>query len=135
MRFKLLGIAATLAVAVVVPASAHHSHGAYMMDWLDLEGKVTEVHLMNPHSWVYIDAAGHGVWALEATYRAHLQRIGVQPGDVKPGDIVKARCHRLRDGSRGCLLGFLWRQNGQVNDWDGQGAAPDEPWGKYALSR
>ncbi|MBI3049140.1 MAG: hypothetical protein HYY76_12610 [Acidobacteria bacterium] len=135
MRFKLLGIAATLAVAVVVPASAHHSHGAYQTEFLDLEGKVTEIHLMNPHSWVYIDVAGQGLWALEATFRSHLQRSGVQPGEVKPGDIVKVRCHRLRDGSRGCLLGFLWQANGKVDDWDGQGASPDEPWGRYALKR
>ena len=38
---------------------------------------------------------------------------------VKPGDTVKVRCHPLRDGSRGCLLGFLKTKDGDVKDWDG----------------
>ena len=38
---------------------------------------------------------------------------------VKPGDKVKARCHPLRDGSRGCLLGFVKARDGSVKDWDG----------------
>ena len=41
---------------------------------------------------------------------------------VKPGDTVKARCHHLRDGSNGCLLGYLKAKDGTVKDWDGNGA-------------
>ena len=39
--------------------------------------------------------------------------------DVKVGDTVKARCHVLKDGSTGCLLGFLKARDGSVKDWDG----------------
>jgi hypothetical protein len=46
----------------------------------------------------------------------------VTPDYVKPGDTVKARCHRLRDGSNGCLLGFLKAKDGTVKDWDGNNA-------------
>ena len=38
---------------------------------------------------------------------------------IKPGDTIKARCHPLRDGSNGCLLGFLKARDGSVKDWDG----------------
>jgi hypothetical protein len=38
---------------------------------------------------------------------------------LKVGDTVKARCHPLRDGSRGCLLGFLKAPDGSIKDWDG----------------
>jgi len=43
---------------------------------------------------------------------------------VKPGDTIKARCHHLRDGSNGCLLGFLKAKDGKVVDWDGNTAPP-----------
>ena len=49
---------------------------------------------------------------------------GVTPDYVKPGDTVKARCHHLRDGSNGCLLGFLKAKDGTVKDWDGNNAPP-----------
>ena len=127
MRLRPLGAAAICAVAVAFPAWAHHSHGNYVDTFMDVEGVVKEVHLVVPHSWVYVevkDAQGEPqMWALEATGRADLQRIGVTPEYLKPGDTVKARCHRLRDGSNGCLLGFMKAKDGTVKDWDG-GNAP-----------
>jgi len=59
------------------------------------------------------------LWALEATGRGGLERIGVTKEYIKPGDTIKARCHPLRDGSNGCLLGFLKARDGSVKDWDG----------------
>ena len=121
----------TLAVlclaAAALPAYAHHSHGNYVDTFTDLEGTVKEVHLLLPHSWVYIEVKGKNgaepeLWALEATGRNGLERIGVTKDYVKPGDTVKARCHVLRDGSNGCLLGFLKARDGSVKDWDGGNA-------------
>jgi len=127
MRFKSgLGLAAICAVAFALPAWAHHSHGNYVDTFMDIEGVVKEVHLIVPHSWLYLevkDAKGETqISALEATGRAGLQKIGVTPDNVKPGDTVKARCHHLRDGSNGCLLGFLKARDGTVKDWDGNNA-------------
>jgi len=129
MRFKSsLAIAAICAVGAVLPMWAHHSHGNYEDTFMDLEGVVTEVHLVVPHSWVYVevkDAKGGEaqIWAMEATGRPNLQKSGVTADYVKPGDTTKARCHHLRDGSNGCLLGFLKAKDGSVKDWDG-GNAP-----------
>ena len=131
MRYKLslaFGLGVIVAVAVSLPAWAHHSHGNYNTDeFIDLEGMVKEVHLVVPHSWVYLevkDAKGGEpeVWALEATGRVGLEKIGVTRDYLKPGDTVKARCHKLRDGSNGCLLGFLKAKDGTVKDWDGNSA-------------
>jgi hypothetical protein len=94
-----------------------------------LEGTVTEVHLINPHSWVYIevkDAKGQmTLWALEATGPNGLLNNGIKREDVKPGDTVRVRCHALRDGGPGCLLGFLTPTHGDVarghgieKEWD-----------------
>jgi hypothetical protein len=107
---------------------AHHSHGNYVDSFTDIEGVVKEVHLLLPHSWVYLEVKGKSggeaeIWALEATGRGGLERIGVSKEYIKPGDTVKARCHVLRDGSNGCLLGFLKGKDGSIKDWDG-GNAP-----------
>jgi hypothetical protein len=123
------------ALASALPLQAHHSHGNYTDTFIDLEGTVKELHLVNPHSWIYIevvrderrqgvpgDRAPNGqpqLWALEATNRVSLERIGITRDYVKPGDPVKVRCHPLRDGSRGCLLGFVKARDGSVKDWDG----------------
>src|SRR5205809_6497555 len=127
MRFKSgLRLATLSAIAFAWPVFAHHSHGAYVDTFMDIQGVVTELHLVVPHSWIYLevkDAKGETqVWALEATSRTGLQRIGVTADYIKPGDTVKARCHRLRDGSNGCLLGFLKHKDGKVVDWDGNNA-------------
>ena len=128
MRFKLgVGFAVICAFVLALPAWSHHSHGNYTTDtFVDLQGVVKEVHLVVPHSWVYLevkDATGEPqVWALEATGRAQLQNIGVTRDYVKPGDTVKVRCHPLRDGTNGCLLGFLKAKDGTVKDWDGNNA-------------
>ncbi len=130
MRFKF-GLGFVLVTifggAFVLSALAHHSHGNYVTEtFLDIEGVVKELHLVLPHSWVYLevkDAKGEPqVWALEATGRAQLQSIGVTRDYVQPGDTVKVRCHPLRDGTNGCLLGFLKAKDGTVKDWDGNNA-------------
>ena len=132
MKRKFLGLAAAVvgAVLVAVPASAHHSHNAYeVTKWTTMEGTVTEIHYLLPHSWVYIevkDEKGEStVWALEATGPQGIFRNGSKKEDVKPGDKIKVRCHLLRDGSPGCLLGFLTpehgdqaRGNGVEIQWD-----------------
>ena len=127
MRFKL-GIAALCALAFTAPTVAHHSHGNYYDTTIDVEGVVTEVHLVVPHSYVYINVTKGGAtetWVLEATSRQGLERIGVTREYLKAGDKIKARCHQLRDGSAGCLLGFLKGPDGVVKDWDGgTGPAP-----------
>jgi hypothetical protein len=124
MRLKLrLALGFVVAWASCGAAIAHHSHGNYTDTFIDLQGTVKEVHLLNPHSWVYIDVRNANgqtqTWAVEATNKIGLERIGVTADTVKPGDTVKVRCHPLRDGSRGCLLGFLKTKDGDVKDWDG----------------
>ena len=118
-----LGLMAICLTVVTLPASAHHSHGLYQDAFVDIAGEVKEVHLLVPHSFIYVEvksAKGEPeMWALEATSRSGLERSGITAGSLKVGDMVKARCHALRDGSSGCLLGFLKAKDGTVKDWDG----------------
>ena len=131
MQRTVLGLAAAVVSALVAaPALAHHSHNAYeVTQWTTMEGTVTEIHYLLPHSWVYIDVKDDkgqtNTWALEAAGPMAMQRNGVGKNDVKPGDTIKVRCHLLRDGSPGCLLGFVTpmhgdqaRGNGVEHQWD-----------------
>ena len=128
MRFTL-GFVFVGLMVLAMPAWAHHSHGLYQDAFTDVQGVVKEMHFLTPHSFVYIEvkpANGEPqLWALEGTNRQGLERIGVTSDYVKVGDTIKARCHVLKDGSNGCLLGFVKAKDGTVKDWDGgQLAAP-----------
>jgi Family of unknown function (DUF6152) len=127
MRFAL-GVLLVVGLYFTLTAAAHHSHGQYAETFTDFQGVIKEVILVTPHSWVYLevkDASGAPqMWALESTSRTALERIGVTREYLKPGDTVKVRCHPLRDGSNGCLLGFLKAPDGSIKNWDG-GAVPE----------
>jgi hypothetical protein len=135
MRIKLAVFTVLAALCQSAAVHAHHSHGNYdLTKWTTMEGEVKEVHLLVPHSWVYLDvkdAKGEVItWALEATGPSGLTQVGVKREDVRPGDKIKVRCHLLRDGSSGCLLGYLTPMHGDVarghgveKDWDGNGGA------------
>jgi hypothetical protein len=104
-------------------AIAHHSHGNYQMtEYTLLEGTVTEFIYMNPHSWVYISVEGDDgestIWALESGSVNALERAGVAPDAIAPGDKISVRCHQLKDGASGCLLGFLTPPGGVETQWD-----------------
>jgi hypothetical protein len=120
---KLLTAAAIAAGVIALPSWAHHSHGNYQMtEYTTLLGKVTEVHWVNPHVWIYVevtDASGESaVWALESAGAGGLQRQGITKEMIEPGSTISVRCHQLRDGSNGCLLGFLTPEGGEEREWD-----------------
>ena len=123
-----LTLVTTSALALALPTWAHHSHGNYENEFVDLEGVVTEVHLLNPHSWVFMevtdDKGQKTEWGLEASHRGDLEKIGVTYDYIGPGDTIKVRCHPLRDGGSDCLLGFLQARDGSIKDWDANQARP-----------
>jgi len=111
-------------LALALPASAHHSHGNYNMEtYTTLKGTVKEVHWINPHSFIYlevVDAKGEpAVWALESQSITQLSRkSGFDKDAVKVGEQVSVRCHQLRDGSNGCLLGTMAVTGGRELQFD-----------------
>ena len=70
-KFLSLAAAAVGVMLVAWPVWAHHSHNAYEVTvWTTMEGTVTEIHYILPHSWVYLDVkddkGASAIWALEA---------------------------------------------------------------------
>jgi len=123
MHPKILGVISIASISLAVPVRAHHSHANYIeMEWISLEGTVQEVHWMNPHTWIYLqatDASGSpAAWALEGASVASLQRAGWTKDSLSVGDTLAVRCHPLKDGSRGCLMGFIRMADGSEKEFD-----------------
>ena len=102
-----------------VTASAHHSQGMYdISTWTTLEGTIRQVRWSNPHAWVFLDVEdeqGHvQTWALEGASPSSIEELGVRRDHLLPGDRISARCHRLKDGSAGCVLGFVTPMHGDL---------------------
>ncbi len=117
MQRKFFMLTAMCVVALALPAWAHHSHNGYEVTvWTDMEGTVSELHLIVPHSWLYLDVEDDNgetvTWALEAAGPNRMIQNGAKREDVQVGDRIKVRCHVLRDGSNGCLLGFVTPDHG-----------------------
>lgn len=119
MNLKSLGLSVATLVVLGAPATAHHSHANYNTEeFTALAGTVTEVAWMNPHVWLYIEVTDEQgrrqAWAIEGGSPAALMRGGWQRDSLKPGDKISVRCHLVRDGSAGCLMGFVTNINDTV---------------------
>lgn len=120
---NFLGVVVVAAVVWALPVSAHHSHGNYQMtEYTHLEGTVVDLLWINPHTWIYLEVEGEDgepdVWAMEGGGPNALLRRGWQRDSVQVGDQISVRCHQLKDGSNGCLLGFVTPENGEERMWD-----------------
>ena len=122
-RHLASGLRSVVRVPGALPAGAHHSHGNYADTFIDLEGVVKEVHLVTPHSWVYIevkDASGQPqTWALEATSAiapaAHRRDARLPQGWRHGQSALPSAARRLtRLPAR-----FLKAPDGTIKDWDG----------------
>lgn len=123
MRCISIGIAIIATQVLALTAWAHHSHGNYLMtEYTEVDGTVTDLYWVNPHVWMYLDVVNEQgqvePWAMEAAGATTLVRGGIAADEVKAGDTIHVRCHPLRDGSKGCLLGFVTTTDGVEKEWD-----------------
>ena len=98
----------TLAVALVlaaVPAVAHHAFSAEFdaKKPVHLEGLVTKIEMINPHSWVHLDVKGSDgtvtTWMIEAGGPNVLLRRGFTLTTVTPGMTIVVDGFQAKDGS------------------------------------
>jgi hypothetical protein len=91
---KLVFPLLVLLVVSVVPVQAHHAFSAEFDSTqpIKLQGVVTKIDWMNPHTWVYVDAKDEKGeiqhWQFETGAPNELVRRGWKRNDLKVGDKV-----------------------------------------------
>jgi|TARA_B100001750_G_scaffold135995_1_gene108204 hypothetical protein len=124
MRSTINVVSTIFSLAMLAPmAWGHHSHANYSEgEWLFLEGTVREIYWMNPHSWIYLDVVDSGgqsrAWAIEGVSLTELRRSGWTENSIQAGDELALRCHPLKDGARGCLLGEITLEDPSGKEFD-----------------
>jgi len=118
MKLKTLIVAAVAAASFSWTAWAHHAHSNYDTNtFTNIEGTVKQLRWMNPHTWILLEVTKDGktsVWNLEGGSPNALIREGWKKEDIPVGGHIKVRCHPLKDGANGCLLGFVTTD--KIND-------------------
>ena len=117
MQSRTLILAALCSMAAVLPVRGHHSHAIFDTErWVTLEGAVQQVQWLFPHAWIYLEVEDEQgqvqIWAMEGANPNSIRLAGVERDHIRPGDRISARCHPLRDGSTGCVLGFVTPMHG-----------------------
>ena len=104
MQNRVLLLAALGSAGLAAPLAAHHSHANYRTtSYVNLEGTVTEVLWMNPHTWIYLDVRNDDgaveAWAFEMGSPNRLMRYGWNQDSLPTGATVTIAGSRARDGS------------------------------------
>jgi hypothetical protein len=93
---------------VTVPLRAHHAFSAAFDDTkpINLQGAVTKVELVNPHSWIWLDVKdkdGTVVnWGIEGGPPSNLFRNGITKASLPVGTQIKIFGYQAKSGeSRG----------------------------------
>lgn len=115
-----IATATLLAIAVALPAAAHHSFAAAynMSESITVKGRIVEVRLTNPHSWFFLDVeTDDGVerWSFEAGTPSGMIRNGYSPNVIRQGDEVTITGFHARDASKNSgMLRELVTEDGTV---------------------
>ena len=95
-------------IGYMLAATVAHAHHAFSTEFdvdrpVELEGKVTKVELINPHSWIHIDVKNDDgtveKWAIEGGTANTLFRMGVTQRSLPVGTEIIVDGYRSRDGA------------------------------------
>jgi hypothetical protein len=123
---------------VTMPVSAHHGGGTWDRNKnVELNGTITGIDFVNPHSWIYFDVVGADgakqAYRCEMRSATVLRRSGWTPEMFKVGERVTITGNGDRVDERSCYLTTIAFADGSHTDRYGQlvkaggGAAADRP--------
>jgi hypothetical protein len=124
------GFVATLAT---LGAYAHHAFATEfdVNRQVTLEGKVTKVELINPHSWIHLEVIQDGkpvMWMVEGGSPNALVRRGITKNSIPVGSQLVVRGYGTRDGSNKAVGRDMKFADGRALFFGGS-AAPGEETG------
>lgn len=131
MRLITASTLAALGLTVAVPASAHHAFAAEfdVERPIALTGTVTQVEMINPHSWIHIEVAGDDgestVWMVEGGSPNSLLRRGITKASVPIGAELTIEGYQARDGTNRAVGRNITFSNGRALFFGGT-RVPDE---------
>ncbi len=106
MKIKQIAMIASAGmILAAVPAWAHHAFAAEFdaKKPVHLEGLVSKVELINPHSWIHVDVKNAdgtvASWMVEAGSPNVLLRRGFTKATIAPGTAVVVEGYQSKDGS------------------------------------
>jgi len=114
---------AGLLCAAALPALAHHSTVMFAKDQeVKLTGTVTQFSYTNPHAFIGIMVPrpeGSPVeWKIATEASVALDRAGIEPRALQPGEQVTVRAHPLKSGKPGGWLIDVTKADGTILDPD-----------------
>src|SRR5216117_2935579 len=89
---------------VPVPLTAHHSFAAAFDEkrLINLQGTITKVELINPHSWLWLDVKGTDgkvvTWGIEGGPPTNLFRNGITKASLPLGTEIKLFGYQAKSG-------------------------------------
>ena len=106
MKIKQIAMIASAGLILsAVPLWAHHAFAAEFdaKKPVHLEGLVSKVELINPHSWIHVDVknadGSMDSWMVEAGSPNVLLRRGFTKATIAPGTAVVVEGYQSKDGS------------------------------------
>jgi hypothetical protein len=137
----LVGVAVSAGLLLVtVPVRAHHAFAAAFDENkpINLQGTVTKVELVNPHSWLWIDVKGKDGtvtnWGIEGGPPSNLFRNGITKASLPIGTEIKLFGYQAKSGeSKGVgvfveyLDGKKVFMGGSAPGASGRGGVPGKP--------
>jgi len=119
MKTKYVAVVAASLILAAAPVWAHHAFAAEFdaKKPIHLEGVVSKVELINPHTWIHVDVKGPDgsvtMWMVEAGSPNVLLRRGFTKTTVPTGTPVVVDGYQSKDGSNRANGRDITLPNGQ----------------------
>ena len=121
ISIRLVGVVVVTAglFLAAAPVQAHHSFAAAYDENrpINLQGTVTKVELVNPHSWLWIDVKGKDGtvvnWGIEGGPPINLFRNGFTKASLPIGTEIKVFAYQAKSGESKCVGVFVEYPDGR----------------------